>query len=53
MDVALSALITSYTDTFASTIMDVLAVVVPAGVGLLVIKLSINWAKQYFQKFAK
>jgi len=53
MDTALQALIDSYTATFASTIMDVLTVVVPAGVGLLVIKLSINWAQSYFRKFAR
>lgn len=53
MDIALQGLIDTYTATFASTLMDVLTVVVPAGVGLLVIRLSISWARSYFRKFAK
>lgn len=53
MSIELQALIDSYTATFADTLMDVLTVVVPAGVALLVIRLSISWARSYFRKFAK
>jgi len=53
MDIALQTLIETYTDTFASTLMDVLAVVVPAGVALLAIKLVVNWGQSYFKRFAR
>lgn len=52
MEASLSATISQYLEAPAATLIDVLTVVVPAALGLLVIRLTVNWARLYFAQMS-
>lgn len=52
MEATLSAILSSYYLVPKQTLINVLNVVVPAGVGFLVIRMSIKYAQEYFRQFS-